>query len=299
MTEPTTDQVAQALEWISPEDRDTWVFMAMACRSALGEDGWAVWDHWSQGSDKYRPRDAVAVWRSVRSEGGVTVGSLFEMARRAGWRPNAAGGFRPHRQRTHRPPPVSTGPSHEEAAARAEEMMAEAKLDTHPYLARKGFPDRKMLVLGEALLVPMRPIEDYAQVSSLQLIRPDAEKRFLKGGRASGCVYCLGSGYEQWWCEGLATGLSVLAALDTLYRRARVTVCFSASNLAKVARRGIVVADHDEKSGAGEKAARATGLRWWMPPEPGDANDFHQAHGVEALAEELRRAPMRTMGVAA
>ncbi len=298
MTEPTTDQVAQALEWILPEDRDTWVLMAMACCSALGEDGWAVWNHWSQGSDKYRPRDAVAVWRSVRSEGGVTVGSLFEMARRAGWRPNAAGGFRPHRQRTHRPPPVSTGPSHEEAAARAEEMITEAKLDTHPYLARKGFPDRKMLVLGETLLVPMRPIDDYKRIASVQTIRPDAEKRSLKGGRASGCVYHLGAG-EQWWVEGLATGLSVQAALRLLYRRAQVTVCFSASNLAKAARRGIVIADHDEKSGAGEKAARATGLDWWMPPEPGDANDFHQAHGVEALADELRRTLARTMGVAA
>ncbi len=145
----------------------------------------------------------------------------------------------------------------------------------------------------------MRTIKDYTQVSSLQLIRPDGSKRFLKGGRASGCVYCLGSGYEQWWCEGLATGLSVQTALRLFYRRARVTVCFSASNLAKAARRGIVIADHDEKSGAGEKAARATGLRWWMPPEPGDANDFHRSYGVRALAEQLSRALARSMGVAA
>ena len=297
MTEPTADRVAQALSWVSPEDRDTWVRMAMASKSALGDDGWRIWDRWSQRSDKYRPADAAAVWRSVRPEGGVTATSLFEMAKRCGWRPDATGRLLPCPRRSNPPPPVSRV-SREQAAERARRMIEEAKLDAHPYLKRKGFPDRKMLVLDEALLVPMRPIEDYQRIASVQTIRPDGEKRFLKGGRASGCVYHLGAG-EQWWVEGLATGLSVLAALRLLHRRAQVTVCFSASNLAKAARRGIVIADHDEKSGAGEKAARATGLDWWMPPEPGDANDFHQAHGVEALADELRRTLARTMGVAA
>ena len=289
MRQPTREEVAGALSWISPDDRDTWVRMAMACRSALGDDGWAVWDEWSQGSESYRPQDAAAVWRSVLPTGGVTVGSLFEPARRAGYRPSEAGRFRPRHPRSHRPPPVDDGPSHEQAAARARAMLDEATLATHPYLARKGFPERKMFVLDEALLVPMRPIEDYRSLAGVQRIQPDGSKRFLRGGRASGCVLHLGLGREQWWCEGLSTGLSVLAALKLLCRRARVTVCFSASNLARAARRGIVIADHDEKSGAGEKAARTTGLDWWMPPEPGDANDFHQKYGLKVLADELRR----------
>ena len=296
MSQPSREEVAGALSWISPDDRDVWVWMAMACRSALGNDGWALWDEWSEGSENYRPRDALAVWRSVRPAGGITAGSLFALARQNGWRPNATGQFRPRSTRPHRPPPVSAGPSREQAAEKARNLIARAKLDVHPYLARKGFPERKMLVLGEALLVPMRPIGGYERIASLQMIRPDGGKLFLKGGRASGCVYHLGLGSsEQWWCEGLATGLSVLAALKLLCRRARVTVCFSASNLSRVAQRGIVIADHDEKSGAGEKAARATGLDWWMPPEPGDANDFHQAYGVRALADELRPVLVRTV----
>ncbi len=296
MSQPSREEVAGALSWISPNDRDTWVRMAMACRSALGNDGWALWDGWSEGSENYRPRDALAVWRSVRPAGGITAGSLFALARQNGWRPNATGQFRPRSTRPHRPPPVSAGPSPEQAAEKARNLIARAKPDVHPYLARKGFPERKMLVLGETLLVPMRPIDGYERIASLQMIRPDGGKRFLVGGRASGCVYHLGLGSsEQWWCEGLATGLSVLAALKLLCRRARVTVCFSASNLARAARSGIVIADHDEKSGAGEKAARATGLDWWLPPEPGDANDFHQAYGVRALADELRRVLVRTV----
>ena len=33
--------------------------------------------------------------------------------------------------------------------------------------------------------------------------------------------------------------------------------------------RGIVVADRDEESRTGENAARQTGLRYWLPPDPG------------------------------
>ena len=53
-----------------------------------------------------------------------------------------------------------------------------------------------------------------------------------------------------------------------------------------------VVADNDipPKNGtepAGAKAAKATGLPWWMPPEPGtDANDLDQSPGGR---DELRR----------
>src|SRR3546814_5029532 len=78
-----------------------------------------------------------------------------------------------------------------------------------------------------------------------------------------------------------ATALSIQAALKRLYHRASVVVCFSASNLAHVAKSlgGRVVADHDE-SGTGERAARETGLQWCMPPDVGtDANDMHQARG--------------------
>ena len=119
MSQSTREEVAGALSWISPDDRDVWVRMAMACRSALGDDGWALWDEWSEGSESYRPRDAASVWRSVRPQGGVTAGSLFELARRAGWRPNARGRFRPRRPIRSAPRQMIPGPSREEAAWRA------------------------------------------------------------------------------------------------------------------------------------------------------------------------------------
>ena len=294
---PTRDEIASALSHIPPEDRGTWVRMAMAVKNALGDEGWSVWDAWSRGSDRYRARDALAVWRSVRAHGPVGIGSLFAEAKRNGWTRGTRARIVPRRPSAP-PPRDDKRPTPEQAAAMAKQMLGRAKLDTHPYLERKGFGEHRMMVLEGALLVPMRPIDDYRQVASLQLIRPDGSKRFLWGGRAGGCVYHLGAGREQWWCEGLATGLSVLAALGQLYRRARVSVCFSAHNLSRVAKRGIVVADRDAKSGAGERAARQTGLPYWLPPEPGDANDFHLQHGVNGLAGQLRQVLGQTIRAA-
>ncbi len=136
----------------------------------------------------------------------------------------------------------------------------------------------------------LAPVMVEGKVSSLEMVAPDGEKRFLKGGRVAGGVPHLGNGRFWAWVEGYATGLSVWMALARLYKRdVRVTVCFSAGNLRKAARqagRGVVAADHDH-SGEGLSAARATGLPLWMPDEPGDANDCHQKHGLEALAFEL------------
>ena len=124
-------------------------------------------------------------------------------------------------------------------------MLDQAHLSPHDYLARKGFPTHQGLVLDGMLLVPMRD-PDSSELRSLQTISADGEKRFLKGGRAKGSVFVFGAGTETYYCEGYATGLSIRAALTSLYRQVRVVVCFSAGNLAHVAKRGYVIADHDK-----------------------------------------------------
>ena len=194
----------------------------------------------------------------------------------------------------------------------------------HPYLVAKGFAQQDGLVLDGNLLVPMRHYQAYERVQSVQMIGPDGSKKNLPGGKAKGAVYNLGRSWTRWYVEGYVTGLSVQAALKRMCREDQVVVCFSAGNLAHIAPPGgatpraqYVIADHDwwrcpkkecrakwdyeskrcpscGSSGvtepAGEKYAKQTGLPYWMPDEPGtDANDYHQAHGVEALAKELRR----------
>lgn len=184
---------------------------------------------------------------------------------------------------------------HAAAAAEASRIVGKCEQGPHPYLSSKGFPKAEgLLDFDGRLVVPMRSCVTYTRIQSLQWISKDGEKKFMTGGKARGGIFALGSGEEQWLCEGYATGLSVQAALAKLYRQSRVVVCFSAGNLAHVAGclrgRRFVVADNDQ-SGTGERVARAAGLPWVMPPTVGDdANDFHQRDGVFALADLLRGA---------
>lgn len=277
------DTIASALSFVPSDDRETWVRMAMGVKSALGDAGFDVWDAWSQGSEKYNARDARSTWASIKAEGRVTVGSLYAEAKRHGWRGEET---RIERPRAAPPPRKDYGP----ARRKAKDMVASATWETHPYLVSKGFPEEKGLVMpDDRLVIPMRDAET-GEINSVQTITTYGQKKFLAGGKAKGSVFMIGRGYERWLCEGHATALSVRAALTSLYRQATVIVCFSAANLAHVARkvRGqYVVADNDE-SGTGERYACKTGLPWWMPPEVGmDANDFHLAYGVRALANEL------------
>lgn len=296
--------IDDALQYISPHDRETWVRMAMATKAAMGENGFAVWDAWSRQADNYRESDARAVWRSVKPSGGITVGTLYAEAKRNGWQgegePNAARPIRVDRaalERQRADEERRRQRRHDRAAQQARDMIRQAEPRTHDYLARKGFPSRHGLVLGQHLLVPMRDCRT-DDITGLQKIAPWGEKKFLPGTRAKGSVFALGRGIETWLCEGYATALSILEALQALHRQARIIVAFSAGNLAHVAGlvrgRRYVVADHDE-SGTGERYACRTGLPWWMPPDPGDANDFHQRAGIRALASELNRLRSTTM----
>ena len=156
--------------------------------------------------------------------------------------------------------------------------------------------DGSGMVIGKRVCIPIRV---GAEISSLQLIDPDGGKLFLPGGKVRGGMHliCRGGTWpeEIWLVEGLATGLTVQHALRSLPgRRSAIAVCFSAGNIPVVAERlsslhrrarAVVIADNDE-SGAGERYARATGLRYWMPPVVGmDANDWH--NDGNNLASEL------------
>lgn len=186
---------------------------------------------------------------------------------------------------------------HERARTLAESMMARAQLSVHPYLAAKGFPLERGLVLDGELLIPMRDFRLYKIVNSLQRIKADGSKLFLAGGKAKGSVFFIGPymASERWLCEGYATALSIRAALKALHRDAQVVACFSAGNLAHMGRlvrdlrpAAYVCADNDA-SEAGAKAAEETGLPWVMPPTVGqDANDMQMEAGARALAQLLR-----------
>lgn len=180
-------------------------------------------------------------------------------------------------------------------AREAERLVNEARPNVHPYLARKGFRNLLGLVHGEHLLIPIRAVEDYSRLLSVQKIAPDGTKRFLTGGRIKGGIHRLGVLHARRiaLCEGFATGLTLRAAMDLLPGPFAIIVCFSAGNLVEVAPRypgALVCADNDE-SRTGEEAAKRTGLKWVMPPDvETDFNDLHLRAGLISVVEILRRA---------
>ena len=80
------EDVRQALSFVSPESRDTWVAMAFAVKSEFGDEGFSTWDDWSQGGSTYSAKSARDVWRSAKAGGRVGIGSLFKAAQEAGYR---------------------------------------------------------------------------------------------------------------------------------------------------------------------------------------------------------------------
>lgn len=311
----TIQKAISALSFVPPHDRDTWVKMGMAIKSEFAEDGFDVWDAWSQGADSYDQRAARAVWRSISAAGKISIGSLFHEAAANGWRDNGehrgplteqekadlrkaraardAAAFAEERRKQE---------GYLSAAAAAQAVIEQCELKTHYYLNAKGLPDVVALVNDATLIVPMRNLETN-RLQGMQTISwvPEErrwEKKMAHGMRAKGAVLRLGNqkAKEVYLCEGYATGLSIEIALRRLRLSASVLVCFSAGNLAYVASMikapAFVIADNDA-SLAGERAARKTGFPWTMSDEVGeDFNDVHQRAGLAALCKlimELRK----------
>lgn len=184
------------------------------------------------------------------------------------------------------------------ASIRAQGMLKRSEMRSHAYLARKGFPAMLAPTMsdGETLLVTMR---DGKRLANLQTIagkapETDAEKArqklFLPGGMISGTRHQIGDVGTPVNCEGYATALSVAAAITACRLRAHTVCWFTAGNMAAHARVGVVIADNDAlKTSTGEKAAKQTGLPYWMPPEPGqDFNDYHREKGLFAASQVMR-----------
>ena len=56
--------IEQALTFIDPHDRKTWLDCGMAIQSEVGDAGFDAWDRWSSGADNYQARAALASWKS-------------------------------------------------------------------------------------------------------------------------------------------------------------------------------------------------------------------------------------------
>ena len=81
------DNIRSALSYIDPHDRDDWWHVGAAVKDELGENGFDLWDEWSQRGDKYSARDAKATWKSLKP-GMWHIETVWKMARQNGWKPD-------------------------------------------------------------------------------------------------------------------------------------------------------------------------------------------------------------------
>jgi putative DNA primase/helicase len=258
--------VLMALTFIPADDRPTWVKVAMALKSALGDEGLDIWLNWSRNSESFNERDAIATWKSIRPEGRTTIATLFHEAKRYGWTPpQSAPVISRHTPKTTADRNIRDDKAAEkerlQAAANAVAIwdMATAAGRDHPYLLRKGvepldafreidatvcastlgYPPNSggTLLSGRLLVVP---ITQGNGLSSVEFIDEEGRKSALAGrGSRAGGYWATdrlpqgnGEGLTLLVGEGVATVLSARAATGHIG-----VAAFSEGNLCAVTSR--------------------------------------------------------------
>ncbi|NKN34102.1 DUF927 domain-containing protein [Marichromatium bheemlicum] len=273
------ERIRDALGAIPPDDRDDWVKAAMAIKDEIGDAGRVLWDAWSQGAENYDARDAVDVWRSVSPGGGITIATLFDLAKQHGWSPSRdyqepTAEEQAERQRIRQGREAQERATIEREQSKAREQalrILDEAVDaepSHPYLARKQVapPEegarlrqipaervRELLgyapkVGGEALegVLLAAPIERDGATVSLELIDEAGRKSALRGRGTKSGAYWATQGLPKDQAgrviiaEGVATTLSLAAALGC-----PAIAALSASNMKAIA---TLVHQHNPKA---------------------------------------------------
>lgn len=174
---------------------------------------------------------------------------------------------------------------HKQAAGKASWILDQCKKQTHPYMAKKGFPDEKVNVWNEMMVVPMR-ID--GSLSGLQLISADGRKTFLTGQKNKGASTIIDNKGKVILCEGVATAMSIRRALKATRTRYTIVICFSAGNILEMSKKYpdcVVVADHDP---VGIRVAKQSNKIYCVPPDDGDDfNDYELKVGSEVAGQYL------------
>jgi hypothetical protein len=94
---PDPEKVRDALQYYKNDDLpyDDWIAIGMAINDYLGDAGFPLFDEWSSKSGKYDAGTTEKKWQSFHAGGGIGIGTLFELAKRAGWRAESS---RPRQQ---------------------------------------------------------------------------------------------------------------------------------------------------------------------------------------------------------
>jgi len=195
--------------------------------------------------------------------------------------------------------------SHRLAAIEAQKVWdtSTPASDDNAYLKTKGVRAHGIRQRGDDLIIPVRI---KGKLSSIQTIQPDCTKLFQKDGAIAGGYYSIAGDDATnmtriYIVEGYATGATIREATGDA-----VAVAFNAGNLKPVAKAirakfpdiEIIIAGDTDKSGTGQKKARAAAdvvggkvvLPVFADDESGsDWNDYSAIHGLDAVKVEIEK----------
>jgi hypothetical protein len=91
----TYPKVLEALKFIGSDCcYGTWIKVGQALHDAFGDQGFTLWDDWSNSGAKYKGQaDIYTHWRSFHQGGGVGIGTLFHIAKESGYQVPAGADF--------------------------------------------------------------------------------------------------------------------------------------------------------------------------------------------------------------
>lgn len=260
----TLEDAAEALSYIDAHDRETWTEMARAIKSEFpGDDGFDVWDQWSQTASNYNEKSARTVWKSFKSVGGTTIATLIGRAKEHGYSQKRRASLTPAQIAAKRQAVEAQSIAHQQRQLEQHQARADVAVSIwnqarpateHPYLQRKGIKPAsahearvadsipRSVFFGEGadgelqnvLLLPAADFSgDKPKIMSLQAILPTGEKFNMGGAKSNGCCGRL-IGQDKTAiviAEGYATAKAInrVTKYDVLY-------CFSAANVRNVAR---------------------------------------------------------------
>lgn len=149
------------------------------------------------------PSGAFGSWKAGTSHTWSAKGDFDPAEREA---------FRRRLEETQRQRAKAQEKRHATAAGHAQALWRKAApaSNAHPYLTVKAMPHFNLKQAGSILLVPL--INIAGELMNLQRITTQGAKRFLPGGRITGCFSLLGRIAEDgslYICEGWATGATI------------------------------------------------------------------------------------------
>jgi hypothetical protein len=80
------EEAGSALKNVPSDDRDLWIKIGHALKSAFGDDGFLVWADWSSRSAKADEEAQLRKrWKSFKPRGNVSLGTVFYHGQQLGW----------------------------------------------------------------------------------------------------------------------------------------------------------------------------------------------------------------------